>query len=128
MKGQWFIISAVIASGTFLAISLFFNSYYLIDTSETALIDGSYHFDNVKNGLERTIDLSDCTNMDRNMKTFVHFSKQELAKTGYFLHVEYEINNCNTRNVDYGVLLASDKYVRCYNIANPQAIVPGIVC
>ena len=127
-KGQWFLISAVIASGAFLAISILFNNYFVVDTSEPALIDEGFYFDSVKDGMERTIDLSDCTNMDRNLRSFVQFSEEKLTAIGYFLHVEYTINSCAAKDVDYGILLASDRYVRCDNVADPQAIVPGVKC
>ena len=133
-KGQWFLVSAVIASGTFLAISILFSDYFTADTSKPALIDEDYHFSNVKSGMNRIVQLSDrtavggLTNMDRNLRAFIQFSKQELAEIGYFLHVEYTINDCNAKKVDFGILLASDRYVRCDNVKNPQAVLPGVKC
>ncbi len=134
LKGQWFLISAVIASGAFLAISLLFNNYFVVDVSEPALIEEDYYFSMVKGGMNRTIWLSNCTinggitNMERNLRAFSEFSKDELAKVGYFLHVEYTINDCAAKRVNYGILLASERYVRCDNVANPQSIIPGIRC
>ena len=133
-KGQWFLVSAVIASGAFLAISLLFNNYFVVDTSEPALIEEDYYFSGVKSGINRTIWFSNCTviegitNMDRNLRNFVQFSKDELAEVGYFLHAEYTINDCAAKRVNYGILLASEKYVRCDNVANPQIVLPGVKC
>jgi hypothetical protein len=134
LKGQWFLVSAVIASGAFLAISILFNNYFVVDKSEPALIEGDYYFAVVKSGMNRTIWLSNCTvaggitNMERYLREFVQFSKDELAAVSYFLHVEYTINDCAAKRVNYGILLASEKYVRCDNVANPQAVLPGVKC
>ena len=133
-KGQWFLVSAVIASGAFLAISLLFNSYFVVDTSKPALIDEDYYFHVVKSGINNTIQLSNCTvndgitNMERNLGGFVDFTTNELAEIGYFLHIEYNIVDCNAKRVNYGILLASDRYTRCDNVANPQSILPGVKC
>ncbi len=133
-KGQWFLVSAVIASGAFLAISILFNNYFVVDTSDPALIDENYYFNLVKSGMDKTVQFSNCsvtggmTNMDRNIRAFVDFSKQEMAETGYFLHVEYSIVDCSSKKVNYGILLASERYTRCDNVANPQAVLPGVKC
>ena len=115
LKGQWFLISAVIASGAFLAISILFNNYFIVDTSTPALIDGDYYFNSVKNGINKTIAFSACVNLTRNLDNFVQFNKRELAEVGYFLEIKYTQGVCSasSKGINYAILLTSEKYVRC---------------
>src|SRR3990172_7058492 len=48
MKGQWFLISAVIASSIFLTISFALKSFFSVDTSAAALYDEHYYFFDIK--------------------------------------------------------------------------------
>lgn len=93
MKGQWFLISAVVATGIFLAIAGVFKTYTDIDTSKPSIFNEDYYFQDVKQGLSNTIKLSDCSNYDTNIKEYIAFSKREMAKLGYILNITY-ISNC----------------------------------
>ncbi|MCX6819126.1 MAG: hypothetical protein NT129_03970, partial [Candidatus Aenigmarchaeota archaeon] len=50
-KGQWFLISTVMVSAAFLAISFLFEEYFAVDNSAMARIADNYYFDDIKYGL-----------------------------------------------------------------------------
>ncbi len=111
-KGQWFIISAVIASGAFLIISVIFRGYFATDTGKVALTDENYYFFSIKSGLNQTISIS-CSQgsnpaetrsiTERNLREFVQFSKDNLAKIGYIAEIVFDENNwariCDADNI-----------------------------
>ncbi len=91
-KGQWFIISAIVISSAFLVISMLFKSYYLVDTSSVARIDEDYYFENIASGLNKTVDVSDCSNITKNLDKFIEFAREEMGKRGKYLEVDYTVN------------------------------------
>lgn len=123
-KGQWFIISAIIVSGAFLAISGLFKGYYDIDTSVIGRYNEDYYFKNIKTQFNVVVQDSDCTDMQENLDEFVYFSEQSMQERGYFLFVNYTINNCLTKDVSLGMLLASERAV-IYENVNPEDIIEG---
>ncbi|MFH0832897.1 MAG: hypothetical protein V1900_04210 [Candidatus Aenigmatarchaeota archaeon] len=92
MKGQWFLISAVIISGFLLAISVLLRGYYEVDTSEIAMVNEDYYFSNIKNNLNRLLEESSCDDASKNLDGFIHFSKQRLAGIGYYLFVNRTVS------------------------------------
>jgi len=125
-KGQWFIISAVVVSGAFLAISFLFRSYYDTDTSSVTRYDEDFHFQNIKEQFDNTIKLSNCANLEKNLKEFVYFAEQRMQENGYLLVINYTIVGCeaDVGNVRRGILLASENAVLYDNI-NPADVIPG---
>jgi hypothetical protein len=123
-KGQWFLISAVIVSGAFLAISALFHGYYDIDSSVIGKYNENYYFQNIKDQFNNIIQASDCTNMAANLKEFVYFAEQSMQKNGYVLFINYTIINCADKNVRRGFLLASNKAVLYENV-NPEDVISG---
>ncbi|MBI2972120.1 MAG: hypothetical protein HYY37_06900 [Candidatus Aenigmarchaeota archaeon] len=101
MKGQWFLISAVVASGAFLAISLFFRGYFSASPEKVALADEDYYLWMIKDGMKKTIDIS-CSqggltlterqNAERNLNEFIQESKNSLAALGYVVEVVLDAN------------------------------------
>lgn len=84
-KGQWFFISAVIASGIFLSISVIFKDYFAVDSS-AALSDEDFYFSSIKDGLITAIKSDpDCTG--ENLKEFVQFATDKMARISYMLNV-----------------------------------------
>jgi len=108
MKGQWFIVSAVIASSGFLAISTLFSSYFIIDNSQIPRINEDFLFLNIQEELNRTIDYSTSDNIERNVKEFVEFSKNKMSEIGYYLEI---INKTSIllSGTDYYLSLVSDR-------------------
>ncbi len=88
-KGQWFLISAVIASGIFLSISFLLRDYFSAQPDDNK---ESLYFDAIKNGLMRTVQL-DCErgggvfNSMSNLTDYMYFAGQKMASLGYLLNV-----------------------------------------
>lgn len=82
MKGQWFLISAVIVTGVFLTISFLLKSYYYTDTSKIAVTDEDYYFRNIVYELNKTILSS------YNLDEFISFAEKSMAEKGYLLKIE----------------------------------------
>jgi hypothetical protein len=104
-KGQWFIISAVIASGAFLAISILFRSFFSVDAAEIASTNHDNFLASVEDGIKKTISESDCANLERNLNEYRYFSQENLAAKSYLLDVRYKVSGCSA-NI-YLILLSS---------------------
>ena len=117
MKGQWFIISAVIASGVFLTMSVLFRDYFLVDSSVVASVNEDFYFRNVKNQIDslRYLDggCSESAVYNQNYKELKYLAETKMASIGYFLFID-EISGCP--NHKYGIILASEKMVISENI------------
>jgi hypothetical protein len=112
MKGQWFLISAVIAAGAFLTISVIFRSYFFADSSSIAKMDEDYYYWNLKAQLNKVLIISDCTNMEKNVNEAVYFFRQNMAEKGYMLYVNYSSIDCSGKKINnLGIVLASERMV-----------------
>lgn len=113
MKGQWFLISAVIAVGAFLSISVFFRDYFAIDSSEVARTNEDYHFYNIDKQFDNVVAQSECAKLDLNLREFKTFAEKSMAELGYFLYMDHTIKTCSGsfKSVDKKIVLASDKAV-----------------
>ncbi|MEM7827024.1 MAG: hypothetical protein QXQ40_02260 [Candidatus Aenigmatarchaeota archaeon] len=88
MKGQWFIISAVIISGMLLTISTLLNGFFLFDYSSAIRLDEDFLFLNIERELNRTIQYSKSTEeLERNIKYFIMFVESETARMGYYMEI-----------------------------------------
>ncbi len=94
-KGQWFLISAVVATGIFLAIAGVFKTYVDIETSKPSIFNEDYYFENIKQGLYNTASMS-CKSED--IKEYIEFSKKEMARLGYLLNITY-IAPCSIQSI-----------------------------
>jgi hypothetical protein len=113
-KGQWFIISAVIASGVFLGLSMLLKDYFIIDSSSYAMVNNDYYFyntlDQFRNVVSDTPTYVSCINLTTNLDEFRAFTQKELAAKGLFVFMNYTVtppcNNPNTVKLD--LLIASE--------------------
>lgn len=110
-KGQWFFISAVIASGIFLSISVVFRGYFSVDNS-VASVDENFYLSGIKDGLISSIKSdTDCTG--KNLVEFVHFAADRMERMGYLLNVTKKSTlNCapgNELNNFHLILLQSPR-------------------
>ena len=108
MKGQWFLISAVIAVGAFLSISIFFRDYFVFDTTYTIRINEETYFSSLKMQFDAVVAQSTCTNLDANLKEFEYFAQKKMAEIGYFLYLDHTINGCIATKK---IVLASERAV-----------------
>lgn len=138
MKGQWFIISAVIAVGAFLAISIVLTDFFAVDTSATARLDEDDLFWNVRSQANELVQQNPCPALDSSMREFIAFGTREAARRGAVLHVAYRIDACAdddpatpenefVRVVPIDVLVASDKALFYTDGIDPNDIIPGVL-
>ncbi|MCX6815279.1 MAG: hypothetical protein NT120_00310 [Candidatus Aenigmarchaeota archaeon] len=125
MKGQWFLISAVIVTGVFLSMSTLFKTYSLMDPSVTARNNENIYFDNIKEKFYDVVSGSDCTNMNRNLREFTTFTSREVGALGYLLLMNYSVD-CNTKQSGLSIFLASSKVILCKNY-NISTALPNII-
>jgi hypothetical protein len=117
-KGQWFLISAVIASGVFLAISVLFQGYYTSKPYAIAQINEDFYFKTIKEQLGNVVALSTCgVDFDKNYNEFVYLARQSMAGTGYYLF----INRTAPCPPQFGILLASERAMFYENV-NPEEV------
>lgn len=108
-KGQWFLISAVIATGVFLAISVLFRGYSIPSGGEMASLSGDFYFENIRDQLNEL----DCNDVDynKNFDEFKYFTQNEMTGMGYFLYLEK--TGCPAT---YHILLASENAMFYQNV------------
>ena len=95
-KGQWFLISAVIATGGFLAISLLYQGYFVTDPSRITYDDMNQQFMSIRNQLYTIKSNCNSALLDETIK----FNQKTMSEKGYFLTV---VNN----GCDYQLILLS---------------------
>lgn len=122
MKGQWFIISSVFVAFSLLAVSADFRSFGVIDSSEIAGYTEGYYFDNLKGGLQKTVEISDntCEDMARNLDDFIYFSQQSIGKMGYVADVFYEIKDCRTKEVVFNLISVQSEKFQIWEGIRPE--------
>ena len=109
-------ISAVVATSAFLAISFLFKGYFVSDATDVAKMNEDYYFQNIRQQFSNVIAQSDCTDMDRNAREFRVFAEREIGNLGYLLFLNFSIDSCSTKSYTLGLLLASERMVVCQNV------------
>ncbi len=152
-KGQWFLISAVIATGAFLSISLVLKDYFVIDASDQARGREDYYLSNIKDQFVQVVEQSPCGPGDETMASsidsYIAFVRGRFSELGYFIYIEYDKTpgktksyafdceddnpqtprNERVRNIDKAIVVASDSAVYYFNIDNvtiSQKIIQGL--
>ena len=122
-KGQWFLLSAVVATGAFLVISGVFSTYSSIDPSVIARSNENFHFSQIRNQFQNVVSGSQCADLDANLREFTAMARKEMAEHGYLLYINYSLSGCGVAR--HGFMLASDRVIIVQNI-NANDIIPGI--
>jgi hypothetical protein len=131
-KGQWFMISAVIATGAFLSISLIMKDFFIIDASTTSRDREDFFLWDLNEQFDRVVSQSPCADLDKNLDEFNTFSKRHLWESGYLIHIQYTKYSCSdqpkVREVGKGLVVATEDAVFYYNMssADLNRIIPGI--
>ena len=126
-KGQWFLISTVIASVAFLSISFLFKDYFIVDTSATAMAYEDFYFWDIKNGLNEMVsihgfDQPTCEDLGYRLDEFSYLVGSNMNEIGYYFFANKTVD-CPGRVVNFGILLASDRMV-IYENVNPDDLIP----
>ncbi len=85
-KGQWFLISAVIATGAFLAISLLYQGYFVTDPSRVLYSDMNQQFLSIRTQLHMLSDNGGWCDPGT-LDNVVRYNTQTMMEKGYFLTV-----------------------------------------
>ena len=125
MKGQWFIISAVVASSVFLGISMLLKDYFVVDSSVSATMNNDHYFYSISNELGNIVantptSPGDCLNLTTRLDEFRALSQQEMAARGILLSLEYSVVQCSPNRVNFDVLMASNNEV-IYNFSTRKS-------
>jgi|SRR3989344_2174650 len=122
MKGQWFIISAVVASSIFFGISVMMKDYFVVDSSDQASINSDYHFYSIVNQFDKIVattvtDIS-CVNLTTNLNEFKTVVERSLAAKGYFSLLQYGVTPpCGSVNAVSLDLIIADGRQTIYNFS-----------
>ncbi len=116
MKGQWFIISAVVASSVFLGISLLLKDYFVVDSSAAVTVNNDHYFYNINRELDNIVanthtSPGNCINLTTSLDGFRTLTQQEMAARGVLLSLEYTIVQCGPNQVNFDILMASNDEV-----------------
>ncbi|MBS3051314.1 MAG: hypothetical protein J4400_04140 [Candidatus Aenigmarchaeota archaeon] len=100
MRGQWFIISAVVASSIFLGMSLLLRDYFVVDSADTARVNNAFYFNSMEEQLdsilrETVTSQSNCVNLTTSLDELKWLAEKELASKGVFAKIEYNVAQCN---------------------------------
>ncbi|MBI3190443.1 hypothetical protein HYZ41_01935 [archaeon] len=128
MKGQWFLISAVVATTIFLVISGLFKSYFVADSSLIARSNEGFYFHNIEQQINNSIYQPDCTMMERSLREFRSFVQKEIEKFGYVAFVNYSyVCEPGIRTVTPGIFVSSERMILCKNVDINNILSPGAV-
>ena len=123
MKGQWFIISAVIASSAFLGLSFLLKDYFVVDSSSSAAVSNDFYFNSIREQLDsiitNTVVSGNCINLTTNLNEFKTVTEKTLGTKGLFFYLDYNIKDCPTKAVDFNFMVASQDQV-IYNFTTKK--------
>ena len=126
MKGQWFIISAVIASSIFLGMSLLLKDYFVIDSAATSRTNNDFYFNSIEEQLNNIVrntvtNVSNCINLTTNLEEFRTIAEKDLAAKAMFAKIEYKIIQCNPNIVKFDFIVASHDEI-IYNFTTRENV------
>lgn len=112
MKGQWFIVSAVVVTTFFVAISGLLRDYFIADFAPAVTATEDFYFENVKQGMTDAVRASppDCAGIDKNLAEFIEFSRKNMAEFGYLQDVAILNRNCPAKIYTIQLNITSNKF------------------
>ncbi len=88
MRGQWFVIAAIITSATLLAISQILASYLIVDLSFVGRLKEDVIFYSLVEELNKTIEKCMTSgNCMKRIEEFSYVASRELGGRGYYFHL-----------------------------------------
>jgi hypothetical protein len=123
MKGQWFIISAVVASSIFFTVSVLLKDYFVVDSSHEAAISNDYYFYDIVEQFNYIVATTptnvSCSNLTARLDELKAVAERTLSPKGMFVFLNYTLPpSCSESNyVSMNLLIASEKEI-IYNISS----------
>jgi len=94
-KGQFFVLSAFVIVTILYFISRWMEPYTIIDTSQVALIEEPFIFNNIKEKVEYAIlGSKNCVELNYNLEEYKFFVESYAYEKGYDADLNYTIANC----------------------------------
>mgnify|MGYP000574844841 CR=1 FL=1 len=93
MRGQWFLVGAVVASAALLFISTLATEFFVVDLSLFPRMDEPYVFENVVRALNKTVVnyvLLSAKERALRIREYIEFVSEKLAGRGYYLEIVNE--------------------------------------
>lgn len=119
MKGQWFLIAAVIASATLLAISQILGSYLVLDLSSVGELREDLIFHSIVSELNKTVKkclkVGDC---EQRIEEYYFTATRELGSRGYYL--EIQVLQVLPNKVELKIDLLSERF----NLSRTVTLIP----
>jgi hypothetical protein len=134
-KGQWFIISAIIASGAFLVISIIFMDFTSVDTSTPKILDADFYFSLFNHSFYSTVDAigydipGGCVDLQNALDDVVSFNKRRLLEKGIILNETFTVDCVGSTVTSHLMFLSSDRMqawegsrpeIQSVNLAGPN--------
>ncbi len=122
-KGQWFIISAVVASSIFFSISVLLKDYFIVDSSDEAGINNDYYFSDIVEQFNYIVATTQtnmsCSNLTSRLDELKAASERLLAPKGMFVYMKYTLPPVcgEINNVRLDLIVASEKEI-IYNVSS----------
>lgn len=117
MKGQWFLISAVVATAVFVSIAGLLRDYFAADFVPVAIINEDFYFENIKEGLNATVIMSSanppaCAELEKNLTEYIYFTSKNMAKLGFLEEVSFTRLSCASKAYRITLNLTSSRFRR----------------
>ncbi|MBI2578244.1 MAG: hypothetical protein HYW26_00885 [Candidatus Aenigmarchaeota archaeon] len=111
MKGQWFIISAVVITSFFVVLSGLLRDYSAIDFLPTGTSSEAFYFENVKTVLENSVSSSppDCAGIEKNLSEAIYYTKRKMASLGYIEDVSFSAADCAQKKYTITLGISSNR-------------------
>lgn len=123
-KGQWFLISAVIASGIFLAISILLRDYFAVPAASTG--PEQLYLDGIRSNAISVVK-KECARQggsltDReNLTEYIHFATQQLGSMGYLANITPKASiDCSKGMENFHVILVRSMGVDTWDGERPE--------
>jgi len=111
-KAEFFILTTVVIVAVFYALSRYINPYAFIDTSKAVEGGEIFFFDNVKDKAIKTVEISNPSDLNINLKTYKNFVEQLASDKGYNMVFNYTVN---VTEVNMYMVLSSQRYTLLSN-------------
>ncbi len=108
-KAQFFILTAVIIVGVFFTLSKYISQHSFIDTSEAVSGAEVFMFENIVDKANKTVQISNVTNIQTRLSTYSDFVEEIAADRGYRLAFNYTVD-LGVPLATFNISLMSEKY------------------
>lgn len=111
MKGQWFIISAVVITSFFVVLSGLLRDYSAIDFLPTGTSSEAFYFENVKLMLKNSVTTSppDCGSIEKNLTETIYYTTRKMASLGYIEDASFSAVDCAQKKYTITLSISSNR-------------------